>query len=133
MAITGTPAALASARTSPNRSGMVFRCSRARAACEQFILARNANRPDIADVLIIDVGLDLLPEVGLILDDSGDDQAPAAQASDLDGQMDTLVRVNPAQKNQVIAARFLKAGTTRGRSRCRRSPDNSAPARDRSR
>jgi len=31
MAITGTPAALASARTSPNRSGIVFRCSSARA------------------------------------------------------------------------------------------------------
>ena len=31
MAITGTPAALASARTSPNRSGIVFRCSKARA------------------------------------------------------------------------------------------------------
>src|ERR1019366_4791400 len=31
MAITGTPAALASTSTSPNRSGMVFRCSNARA------------------------------------------------------------------------------------------------------
>jgi hypothetical protein len=31
IAMAGTPAALASTRTSPNRSGMVFRCSRARA------------------------------------------------------------------------------------------------------
>ena len=31
-----------------------------------------------------------------------------AQASHLDRQMDALVRVNPAEEDQVIAARFLK-------------------------
>jgi hypothetical protein len=49
-----------------------------KAICEQFIFPSDANRPDIADVLIIDVGFDLFLKVGFILDDSGDDQAPAA-------------------------------------------------------
>ena len=32
----------------------------------------------------------------------------SAQASNLDRQMDAFVRVNPAEEDQVIAARFLK-------------------------
>ena len=131
MAITGTPAALASARTSPNRSGMVFRCSSARASREQRVLARHVHRPDVADRLI-EVGLHLLAEVGPILDNSRDEQRQPAQAGNFDGQMDALVRVNPAEEDQVIAATFPGAGTTKGRCRYRPSPGNSAPARDRS-
>ena len=52
--------------------------------------------------------LHLLPEVGLILDNARDEQRQPAQAGDLDRQMNTLVRVNPAEEDQVIAAAFLK-------------------------
>ena len=45
MAMTGTPAALASARTSPNRSGMVFRCSKARARANNSFLPGTPTGP----------------------------------------------------------------------------------------
>ena len=66
---------------------------------EQCVFFRYAHRPDIADFLIIDVRFEPVPIIDFILDDSGDDQTPAAQASDLDGQMDTLIRVNPAEED----------------------------------
>ena len=99
---------------------------------EQLILARYVHRPDVADRLI-QVRLDLLPKVCLILDNARDEQRQSAQASDLDREMDALVRVNPAEENQVITARLPGAGTTKGRFRCRPSPDSSARQRDRSR
>ena len=74
---------------------------------EQRVLARHVHRPDVADRLI-EVGLHLLAEVGLILDNARDEQRQPAQASNLDRQMDALVRVNPAEEDQVIAAAFLK-------------------------
>src|SRR6185437_10784250 len=45
MAITGTPAALASTRTSPNRSGIVFMCNRARARANNSFLPRTSTGP----------------------------------------------------------------------------------------
>src|SRR6266436_2301096 len=45
MAITGTPAALASARTRPNRSGMVFRWSSARARANNSFLPATSTGP----------------------------------------------------------------------------------------
>ena len=109
-------------------SVQVQQCSGTR---EQLILARYIHRPDVADRLI-QVRLDLLPKVCLILDNARDEQRQPAQASDLDRQMDTLVRVNPAEENQVITAKLPGAGTTKGRFRYRPSPGNSAPERDRS-
>src|SRR5712692_11387344 len=108
MAITGTPAALASARTSPNRSGMVFRWIKAQARANNSFFFRYAHRPDIADFLIIDVRFEPFPIIDFILDDASDDQTPAAQARDLDGQMDTLIRVNPAKEEEVLTARGLQ-------------------------
>jgi len=72
------------------------------------------------------MGFDLLPEIGLILDNTSDDQTQSAQTSNLDGQMNTFIRVDPTEENQVITAGFLKAGTTRGRYRYGLSPGNSA-------
>ena len=54
MAITGTPAALASARTSPNRSGNGVQVQQRSSAREQFILARHVHWPDVADLAIAD-------------------------------------------------------------------------------
>src|SRR5437667_11881904 len=54
------------------------------------------------------MGFDLLPKIGLILDNTSDDQTHSAQTSNLDGQMNTFIRVNPTEENQVIAAGFLK-------------------------
>ena len=58
MAITGTPAALASARTSPNRSGIVFRWIKAQARANSSFFPR---RPPArySGLLIIDVRFDL--------------------------------------------------------------------------
>jgi hypothetical protein len=53
------------------------------------------------------MGLHLLSEVRPILDNAGNKQRQAAPLSNLDRQMDTLVRVNPAEEDQVIAALFL--------------------------
>lgn len=93
MAMTGTPAALASAKTRPNRSGIVFRWSSARAR-EQFVLARNVHWSDIADLAIVQIGFHLLLKILLILNDSGDKQWQAAQAGNRDGQMDAFVGMN---------------------------------------
>src|SRR5437016_13321730 len=54
------------------------------------------------------MGFDLLPEIGLILDNTSDDQTHSAQTSNLDGQMNTFIRVDPTEENQVITAGFLK-------------------------
>src|SRR2546425_4430334 len=51
---------------------------------------------------------DLLPEIGLILDNTSDDQTQPAQTSNLDGQMNTFIWVDPTEENQVITAGFLK-------------------------
>ena len=75
---------------------------------KQFVLALHVHRPDVEDVLIVEMGLDLLPEIRLILNDTCDDQTHSAQASNLDGEMDTFIRVDPAQENQVFAATVLK-------------------------
>src|ERR1700693_2057844 len=54
------------------------------------------------------MGFDLLPEIGFVLDNTSDDQTHSAQTSNLDGQMNTFIRVDPTKENQVIAAAFLK-------------------------
>src|SRR5258708_18525426 len=54
------------------------------------------------------MGVDLLPEIGLILDDTSDDQRHSAQTSNKDGKMNTFIRWDPTEENQVIAAGFLK-------------------------
>src|SRR5258708_23926804 len=53
------------------------------------------------------MGFDLLPEIGIILDNTSDDQTHSAQTSNLDGQMNTFIRVDPTEENQVITAGFL--------------------------
>ena len=106
MAITGTPAALASARTSPNRSGMVFRCSSARARANKLVLARHVHWTDVADRLV-QVGLHLLAEVCPILDDSRDEQrqaAPAEQPRSPDGHP---CPGESGRGRSVVAATFL--------------------------
>ena len=67
----------------------------------------HVHRPDVAD-LLIKVRLHLFPEVCLILDDARDKQRQPAEVRNLNRQMDTLVRVNAAEKNQLIAAALLK-------------------------
>jgi len=63
---------------------MVFRCSKNSGPSEQLVFARHAHRSDIKDVLIVEMGFDLLPEIGLILDNTSDDQTQSAQTSNLD-------------------------------------------------
>src|ERR1700733_11056312 len=54
------------------------------------------------------MGLDLLSEIDLVLDDTGDNQTPATQTSHLDSQMNSFIRVDPTEENQVLTAGFLK-------------------------
>ena len=63
---------------------------------------------DIKDLLIVEMGFDPLSEIALILDNTGDDQTHSAQTSNLDGQMNTFIRVDPTKENQVITAGLLK-------------------------
>src|ERR1017187_9334236 len=51
---------------------------------------------------------DLLTEIGLILDNTSDDQTHSAQTSNLDGQMNSFIRMDTAEENQVITAGFRK-------------------------
>ena len=54
------------------------------------------------------MGLDLLAEIGFVLNDAGDDQASLAQARDLDREMNALVWMDAAEKDQVITGAFLE-------------------------
>ena len=54
------------------------------------------------------MGLDLLAEIGLVLHDAGDDQAPPAQARDLDREMNALVRMNAAEKDKIVTGAILE-------------------------
>src|SRR5579872_1920880 len=54
------------------------------------------------------MGLDLLSEIGFVLDNTGDDQPHSAQTRNLDSQVNTFIRVDPAEENQVITAAFPK-------------------------
>ena len=86
----------------------MFRCSSAYARANSSFFPATSTGPDEADVHAIQVRFHLLVEIGLVLDDARNDQPPAAQASHFNGQVDALIRVNPAEKNQVVAAPFLK-------------------------
>ena len=54
------------------------------------------------------MGFGPLSEIGLILDNTSDDQTHSAQTSNLDGQMNTFIWVDPIKENQVITAGLLK-------------------------
>src|SRR5580704_184904 len=69
-------------------------------ACREFV----QGWADIKDLLIVEIGFDPLSEIGLILDNTSDDQTHSAQTSNLDGKMNTFIRVDPTKKNQVITA-----------------------------
>jgi hypothetical protein len=47
--------------------------------------------------------LDPVMKIGLVLNNAGDDQAPPAPASDLDGEMDSLARMDAAERDQAFA------------------------------
>ena len=75
------------------------------------ILARGQTiRSCLVRLPIIQMGFHLLSEVGLVLNDARDHQRRPALASNLDCQMNTLVRVNPAEEDQVVTARFFCSG-----------------------
>src|SRR5205807_2633605 len=75
---------------------------------KQFVLALHVHRSDIKDVFIVEVGFDLLPEIRLILDDTCNDQTHSAQTSNLDSKMNTFIRMDPTEENQVLTTGFLK-------------------------
>ena len=75
---------------------------------KQFVLALHVHWSDIVDVLIVEMGFDLLPEIGFVLDNTSDYQTQSAQMSNLDGQMNTFIWVDPTKENQVITAGLLK-------------------------
>ena len=75
---------------------------------EQRVLACHTHGPDVVDRAAIEMGLDLRAEIGLVLHDAGDDQAPPAQARDLDREMNALVRMDAAEKDQVVTGAFLE-------------------------
>ena|SRR5271167_3070767 len=54
------------------------------------------------------MGLDPLSEIDLVLDDTSDNQTSTTQTSHLDGQMNSFIRVNPTEENQVITAGCLE-------------------------
>ena len=66
------------------------------------------DRSDIVDHSAIEMGFDSIVEIGLILNDAGDDQPPPAEASNLDREMDALVRMDATKKDQVITCAFLE-------------------------
>ena len=69
---------------------------------------RRSDRSDVPHTVAVDVGLDLVAEVPLVLDDAGDDQAPTGGRGDRDGLGRALVGVDPPEEQQVVAG----AGST---------------------
>src|SRR5918996_4331743 len=76
--------------------------------CEQLVFACHTHGPDVVGSLAIEMRFDSLVEIGLVLHDAGDDQAPPTQARDLDREMNALVRMDAAEKDQVITGAFLE-------------------------
>jgi hypothetical protein len=54
------------------------------------------------------MGFDPLAEIGLILDNTGDYQPHSAPPSELDGQMNTFIWMDPTKENQVVVPGLLK-------------------------
>src|SRR5947207_12993481 len=46
---------------------------------KQFVLALHVHWPDIENIVIVEMGLDLLPEVVFVLDDTGSDKTVSAE------------------------------------------------------
>jgi hypothetical protein len=54
------------------------------------------------------VGLDLFAEIGFVLNNASDDQTHSAQTSNLDREMNTFIRMDATEENQVIPTASLK-------------------------
>ena len=100
---------------------------------EEFILALHIHGADVPNLPIFEVRLHLVAEVGLVLNDAGDEERPAAAAGHLNREMDAFVGVDASEEDEVIAARLLQRVEGADRCRCRPSRGNSGPARDRNR
>ncbi len=74
--------------------------------CEQGILFFHAHRSHVAYLLIVEVRLNLIPEVSRILHNAGDQQLSAALAGGLDRQVDTFIRMYPADEDEMFAPGF---------------------------
>src|ERR1039458_9579185 len=77
-------------------------------AGEQLVFSGDVHGPDELDVYAIEMRFDPLLKIGCILNNARNDQRPAAEESHFNGQVDALIGVNPAEKNQVAAAPLLK-------------------------
>ncbi len=62
------------------------------------------HRAEVTDPVPVDMRLDPLGEVALVLDDPADHQPPAGTAGDVDGHRGALVRMDPAEHDQVLPA-----------------------------
>ena len=66
-----------------------------------------AHRSEVADLLAVDVRLDLTAEVLLVLDDAGDVEPPAGSTGHLDRRRRALVGMDAAEEQQVVAWRGM--------------------------
>src|SRR5581483_10327550 len=73
-------------------------------AAEQPGAAVGADRAEVADVLPVEPRLDLLLEVGAVLDDAGETERQPGAPGELDRFGRALVGVDPAEEKQVAAA-----------------------------
>jgi len=89
-----------------DRSGMVFRCSRARARANSSFLP-DTSTGRYKGFLIVEMGFDPLSEIALILDNTSDDQTHSAQTSQPRWPDEHLYLGGSDQGNQVITAGLL--------------------------
>ena len=101
--MTGVPVAKASTTERPNGSAKLMRCSSARAPPSSASRSLGTDRAHVGHVDAVDVRGHGVAEVRLVLDDPGDDERHARTPGDLDREVRALVRMDPAEEQQVVA------------------------------
>ena len=102
-AITGVPVASASMTDRPNGSGKCDQVHERERAAQELVALGRTDRAEVVDAVPAQVGLDLVTKVGLVLHDAGDAQRKAGPMSQLDRLVRSLVRVDAAEEQQVVA------------------------------
>ena len=105
--MTGVPQAIASTTLKPNGSSKLTRCRRALAPPSSSPRRVAPDRADVADPLPVESRLHEPLEVVAVLDYPGDLERHTDALGDVDRLRCPLVRMDPAEEQEVVARRLL--------------------------
>ena len=103
--MTGVPQAMASTTLNPNGSSKLMRCSSAIAPPEQVRAHLGTDGAHVPNALAVEARCDAFGEVRLVLHDARDHQRQTHALGDVDRLHDALVRMDPAEEQQVVVRR----------------------------